>query len=216
MPKTVLIIGAGPGIGLETARRFGREGYSLVLASRSPEKLADQLSEMRASGSNVTVEAVDASDGPAVTALVKRYADRLDVMLYNAAAIVFGPTIDQVAPESFDADIQVDLSSALRAIQAVLPGMTANRKGTILLTGGGLADYPNPMAVTLSAGKAGLRAAGQALFEPMKAQGLQIATITIMATVVPGSEEAQGIAEMYWQITNATTDAWTYEHSYSA
>lgn len=134
------------------------------------------------------------------------YADELDVLIYNAAALRFGPTIDQVAPETFDDDVQTGLSSAMRAIQAVLPGMTAKGRGTILLTGGGLADYPNPMAVSLSAVKAGLRAAGQALFEPMKAQGIHVATVTVMVTVTPGSDHARHIAEKYWEIHSAPVE----------
>jgi short-subunit dehydrogenase len=211
-----MVLGAGPGIGMETAQRFAREGFDLVLASREPGKLENQLDALSASGITVTTEAVDALNGDAVAALVARYADRLDVLLYNAATLRFGPTIDQVAPETLDQDIQVGLSSALRAIQAALPGLTAKGSGTILLTGGGLADHPNPMAVTLSVAKAGLRAAGKALFEPLKAQGVHIATITIMASVAPGSEHARLIAERYWQIHNAPAEAWDYEQTYSA
>lgn len=211
-----MVLGAGPGIGLETARRFAKEGYAVILASRDPAKLGDQLAELRASGVAVATESVDATDGQAVTDLVSRYADQIDVLVYNAAVLRFGPTIDQVAAKTFDDDIQVGLSSAMRAIQAVLPGMTAKGSGTILLTGGGLADYPNPQGLTLSAAKAGLRAAGKALFEPLKAQGVHIGTVTIMATVTPGSEHARQIAEKYWQIHNSPSEAWDYEQAYSA
>jgi NAD(P)-dependent dehydrogenase (short-subunit alcohol dehydrogenase family) len=49
--KTYLCIGAGPGIGLATARRFAREGYRIVLASRTPMDntyLAEQLNSATA------------------------------------------------------------------------------------------------------------------------------------------------------------------------
>jgi short-subunit dehydrogenase len=216
MTKTIMVLGAGPGIGLETARRFAKEGYAIVLASRDPAKLSDQLADLRAGGTTVTTEPVDAADGQAVTDLVSRYAVQIDVLVYNAAVIRWGPTIDEVAAETFDGDIQVGLSSAMRAIQAVLPAMTAKGSGTILLTGGGLADYPSPQGLALSAAKAGLRAAGKALFEPLKAQGLHIGTVTVMASVSPGSEHARLIAEKFWQLHNTPADAWDYEQSYSA
>ncbi|MEL4887276.1 SDR family NAD(P)-dependent oxidoreductase [Pectobacterium betavasculorum] len=212
---TIMVFGAGPGIGFETAHRFAQEGFDLVLASRDPAKLGDQLDALRATGVAVTTEAVDATDGRAVSELVARYADQLDVLVYNAAALRFGPTIDQVAPETFDEDIQVGISSAMRAIQAVLPAMTGRGSGTILLTGGGLADHPSPIGLTLSAAKAGLRATGQALFEPLRAQGVHIATVTVMVPVTPGSEHARQIADIYWQIHSAPADAWDYEHRFT-
>jgi short-subunit dehydrogenase len=215
MTKTFFVIGAGPGIAFETARRFAKEGYDVVLASRNTAKLEDQVAVLRASGQSITTETVDASDGPAVTTLIERYADRIDVLLYNAAALVWGPTIDELAAESLDTDIQVGLSSGLRAVKAVLPAMTAKRSGTILLTGGGLADHPHPSGLTLSAVKAGLRTAGQALFDPLKDQNVHIATVTVSASVAPGSLEAREIAEKFWQAHATSPEAWTYEHRYS-
>jgi short-subunit dehydrogenase len=215
MPKSMLVIGAGPGIGLETARRFAQEGYDVVLASRDPAKLGDQIVRLRAGGCRVTTESVDAADGRAVTALVERYADQIDVLLYNAAAIVWGPTIDQLTTESLDTDLQVGLSSALRAIKAALPAMTAKRNGTMLLTGGRLADDPKAAGLTLSAVKAGLRAAGKALFEPLKSQNVHIATVTVATAVAPGSVEAAEIAQRFWQAHAASPEAWIYEERYA-
>ena len=214
MNKTMLVIGAGPGIGLETARRFGREGFSLVLAGRNPEKLQPQVDALKAQGIAVTMESVDASDGAAVTALVERHGANLGVLFYNAAAMRFGPTIDQVPAEALDQDIQINLSSALRAIKAALPDMTARRAGTILLTGGGLADAPNPIALTMSLGKLGLRGTAQALFGPLKEQNIHIAVLTISASVTPESDVVRDIAEAYWQTHAAPIADWTPERRY--
>jgi short chain dehydrogenase. len=48
------------------------------------------LSDLRATGVAVTTKAVDAKDGRAVSELIKRYADRLDLLVYNAAALRLG------------------------------------------------------------------------------------------------------------------------------
>ena len=36
---TVAIVGAGPGLGAATARRFGSEGFEVALVSRSRERV---------------------------------------------------------------------------------------------------------------------------------------------------------------------------------
>ena len=48
--KTVLITGGGTGLGLETARQFGRLGANLVIASRSPEHLDPARVELEEQG----------------------------------------------------------------------------------------------------------------------------------------------------------------------
>ena len=49
-PAPVVIVGAGPGIGLATARRFGREGYPLALVARDGAKLDALVAELAAEG----------------------------------------------------------------------------------------------------------------------------------------------------------------------
>jgi NAD(P)-dependent dehydrogenase (short-subunit alcohol dehydrogenase family) len=38
--SVIAIVGAGPGLGLSIARRFGHEGFSVALISRTPANLA--------------------------------------------------------------------------------------------------------------------------------------------------------------------------------
>lgn len=215
MSKTLVIIGAGPGLSLETARRFAREGYDVVLASRHPENLGEHLTSLRQHGTTITTEVVDAADGASITALVERYAEKVDVLLYNAAVIRFGVNLADVPANALDEDIQIDLSSALRAIKGVLPSMLKGGQGTILLTSGAITDYPNAEALTLSAGKAGLLTAARAMFETLKASNVQITALTVGALVQPGSDNAREIAESYWQITNSPQQEWTWERRYS-
>ncbi|WP_282613024.1 SDR family NAD(P)-dependent oxidoreductase [Streptomyces sp. GESEQ-35] len=42
---TFALIGAGPGLGLATARRFGKAGHSVALIARNPGRL-DQLKKI--------------------------------------------------------------------------------------------------------------------------------------------------------------------------
>jgi short-subunit dehydrogenase len=221
MSKTIMIIGAGPGIGQATAQRFAAEGFRVILAARNPQRLEAQAQALRDSGTHVETVSIDASDVPAVAALVSRYAEQLDVLHYNAGVLHYdGAGNVQMRPlsvESVDSlvsDLHINIGSALAAIRAVMSQMTAKGSGTLLLTGGGLATHPFADLLSLSIGKAGLRATAQALFQPLKAQGVHIATVTVGTSVAPDSPQARAVAEAFWALHAQPADQWTWETFY--
>ena len=59
--KTFLSIGAGPGMGLETAERFARAGAVVTVASRSQQKLAAALPQIGGEAGAVVLDAQDAA-----------------------------------------------------------------------------------------------------------------------------------------------------------
>ena len=89
-------------------------------------------------------------------------------------------------------------------------------RGTILLTGGGLASEPNPEYLSLSIGKAGIRALAHGLFESLKEKGIHVATVTVAALVSPGSKDAEAVAEQFWLLHNQPEGSWTPEVQYPA
>ncbi len=64
----VLIVGAGPGIGLAAAERFGREGWKVVLAARSPGHLDPTVARLIGEGVDAHGLVLDATDPVAVQA----------------------------------------------------------------------------------------------------------------------------------------------------
>ncbi|NIH81282.1 SDR family NAD(P)-dependent oxidoreductase [Amycolatopsis viridis] len=48
--RTLAIFGAGPGMGLATARRLGKEGYQVALVARSADRLSSLVDELSAEG----------------------------------------------------------------------------------------------------------------------------------------------------------------------
>ena len=215
--KTFLSIGSGPGMSLATAERFAREGFQVVLSARNAAKtqvLADQL---KAKGYRAEVRTVDAGDASSVAALiaeVEKTFGGIEVMHYNAASMRKA-TITEQPRETFAEDLAVNIGNALVAVQGVVSGMSERGSGTILLTGGGYSLKPNPDYLSLSIGKAGVRALVNGLFERLAQSGVHIATVTVAATVESGSEQVDAIAEHFWGLHNQPRDAWTAEVKYS-
>src|SRR5262249_12599251 len=102
------------------------------------------------------------------------------------------------------------------AAQAVAPTMEKHHSGTILLTGGGFALAPSADYLSVSIGKAGIRALAHGLFEPFRNKGIHVATVTVCTLVAPGSEEAGSVADQFWHLYSQPQDAWTVETNYPA
>ncbi|WP_342052886.1 MULTISPECIES: SDR family NAD(P)-dependent oxidoreductase [unclassified Cupriavidus] len=219
MSQTFLQIGSGPGIGLATAERFAREGYRVVVASRNTARLRGHA---EAAGiGDIAFDTVDAADPHAVAALVERHRDHLSVLHYNAGVLHYGTdgalqtrTLADETTGSLISDMHVNLTSALVAMRAAADAIARNDGGSILITGGGLGMHPSPQFLTLSTGKAGLRAAALSLFEPMQARGIHIAAVTVSTLVGPDSVHARAVADAFWQLHAEAPDAWTPEIVY--
>jgi short-subunit dehydrogenase len=214
MAGLFLGIGAGPGIGLSTARRFATEGFRVVLAARKVERLEGLADDLRR-GPNAGVEiaSVDCSDSLQVGDLVDRYAPDLEVMHYNAA-VVRAQSLREQSLASIAEDIEVDIASALVAVKKSAEAMLARRRGSILLTGGILGVKPVSNLLTLSVGKAGLRCAAEALFPDFAAQGVHIAVLTIGTAIAPGSKSAEAVGEAFWRLHAQPRDQWVWEANY--
>lgn len=216
--KVFLGIGSGPGMGVATAERFAKEGFKIILASRNAANTGKLVDELNSKGYQAEAKVVDASDASQVAALVATVAKqegKIDVLHYNAANLR-QDTIASQANDTFNSDLAVNIGGALSAIKAAAPLMTAANSGSILLTGGGFALYPSPDYLSLSIGKAGIRALTLGLFEHLKQQNIHIATVTVATFVNPDSKESHDVAEQFWALHAQPADQWTAETMYPA
>jgi NAD(P)-dependent dehydrogenase (short-subunit alcohol dehydrogenase family) len=215
--KTFLGIGSGPGIGLATAKQFAREGFRIVLGARNTAKTQILAERLTAQGYEAHIRTVDAGDPSSVASMVhdvERSFDGIDVMHYNAASMRKAGITNQPG-DTFNQDLAVNIGGALAASQAVIPNMRERRAGSILLTGGGYALKPSPDYLTLSIGKAGIRAFALAVFESLARDGIHVATVTIGETVLPDSREAETVAQHFWTLHNQPKGSWTPEIQYT-
>lgn len=215
--KTFLSIGTGPGMGLATAERFAKEGFRVVVSARDRGKIQKIADELGAKGLTAEARTVDASDPASVAALVagvEREFGDIDVVHYNAASMRKA-TLGGQPSETFNTDLAVNIGGAQAAAQAAAPAMLRKGTGTILLTGGGFALQPSPDYLSLSIGKAGIRALAQGLFDDFKAQGVHVATVTVAGFVTPGSKDTEAVADMFWALHAQPREAWAVEQVFT-
>ena len=214
--KTFLSIGSGPGMGLATAERFAREGFRVVLSARNEARTKDLVEALKAKGYAAEARVVDVGDPASVAALVSEVEGAfgsIDVLHFNAAAMRKA-TLDEQPRDTFNEDLAVNIGGAQVAAQAAAPKMLARGSGSILLTGGGFALQPHPDYLSLSIGKAGIRALAQGIFEPFKSKGVHVATVTV-AGFVATATDAEAVAEQFWQLHSQPAGSWEVETVYT-
>jgi len=201
--KSCAIVGMGPGVSLAVARRFGREGFSIAMLARRPEALEEHGRSLSAAGVTARAYAADAADPASLVGALGRVeadAGPIDVLVYNAAVMHTSPLL-QMSADELVGTFRVNVAGALTAAQAVIPGMRAAGRGTILLTGGGFAMEPKPARAALGIGKAGIRNLGFSLHAECKPAGIHVAVVTIWGVVGSAPQFEPGrIAESYWQL----------------
>lgn len=184
--KVLLIVGAGPGISLHTAERFGKEGFKIALIARRLTALKEYEKSLTNLGITVKGFPADVSSDTdlkaAIAAVIQAYG-KIDVLLYNAAAGKTGKPTTLTTDELVH-DFQVSVAGALLSVKETIPHM---KNGTILLTGGGLALYPHADYASLSIGKAGLRSLAGSLHQELSSKGIYVGTLTINGFVKEGT-----------------------------
>jgi NAD(P)-dependent dehydrogenase (short-subunit alcohol dehydrogenase family) len=184
-----LIVGFGPGNGLGIARAFGRAGFALALLSRNPAKQAPWQVSLENDGIAARQYSADAANEASLNGAIAKAENELGgtiVLVYNALSATFGKP-STLAPETLVTDFRVNVTGALAAVRAVLPGMKTRGHGSILFTGGGWALQPWDEAASPSIGKAGLRSLAFTLAQELHGTGVRVGTVTICGAVAPGT-----------------------------
>ncbi|WP_201003225.1 SDR family NAD(P)-dependent oxidoreductase [Paenibacillus glycanilyticus] len=207
MSKSLLvIIGAGPGVSAAVARKFGANSFKIVLVARNQTSLDALARELRDQSIEVFTVSADASKSESVAqafGVIREQYGTPDVLLYNAA-VISRATVSALEEEQLIEDFKVNVVGALTSVKQVVPDFVKRKDGAILITGGGLALYPNADYSSLSIGKAGVRSLAYSLAQELKPHNVYVGTVTIGGYVSKGTfYDPDDIAERYWQLYRA-------------
>jgi short-subunit dehydrogenase len=213
----LLLVGAGPGLGMAVARRFAEGGYRLTLVARSTDGLRDLADGLADTGAQIDLIAADASDPEALRVrMAELYSERgaPGLIIYNAVMGAPDKLLSSTV-EHLQTAYAVDVISAIVVTQVAAPAMRAAGSGTIIVTGGGFADHPIPALATVSLGKAALRSAATMLGADLEPDGIRVATLTIAGQIAAGTPfDPEHIAKRYWQVVHSD-DAWQAEFPFT-
>lgn len=155
--EVALVTGASSGIGVATARRFARDGASVVLAARSAHRLDDVASDLP--GETLVVP-TDVTDPEAVAALAEATEDRfgrIDTVVVNAGTGERRnvPLADLPLGE-FETVTETNVHGAFYTVRATLPVLRES-EGTLAFVGSYKSRYPSTSTPVYAASKWWLR-----------------------------------------------------------
>ena len=146
---TIVIVGAGPGVGAAVAHRFASERFSVGLIARNRDRLAELAMDLRNSYSTtVAIATADATNPSQLESAV----EAVTVELGAASAMCFSPIPDvtlikpvtETRADEFMESLQLNIAGAVTAVRCVLPAMQAVDRGSLLFTTGSAALRPDP------------------------------------------------------------------------
>jgi NADP-dependent 3-hydroxy acid dehydrogenase YdfG len=201
---TLAIVGAGPGLGLATARTFGAEGFNVGLIARRHDRLDDLVRDLTGAGITAAGVAADARDPDATAAALDQIADRLgpvEALLHSPLpSVEWIKPVTETTPSDLRASLELSVLGAAAAVAAVLPGMRQRRRGTLLFTTGGAAVSPKAARAGSGITYAAEVAYARMLHDTLAADGIHVAHIAIVGPLGPGrTHEPAKIAELLWR-----------------
>lgn len=204
--STIAIIGAGPGLGQATALRFGREGFSVALISRTQANVDQLAAELTAGGVAAHGYAANARDPLALRAALDAAAADLgpiEVLQYSPVpAKEFMKPVLETTAEDLVGPVQQSVYGPVTAVRHLLPGMRELGRGTVLFINGGSAVTPNGKVAGTSVAFAGESAYGQMLHDALVPEGIHVAQLIIPRGIGGGDpdHEPDALAERIFSL----------------
>jgi 3-oxoacyl-[acyl-carrier protein] reductase len=134
--RVALVTGAGGGIGAATARRFAREGATVVVNDVDLELARPLVTELQKEGARALSIAADVTVRGDVEAMVDHVVGefgRLDVLVNNAG-VNRDAMSHKMTEEQWDQVLAVNLKGTFLCAQAVLAGMRERGWGRVINT----------------------------------------------------------------------------------
>ncbi|HEX6391422.1 MAG TPA: SDR family NAD(P)-dependent oxidoreductase, partial [Solirubrobacteraceae bacterium] len=169
---TVLVTGAGRGIGRATATRLAASGWDVVAGVRRPE---DGEALAATGGGRITHVQLDVTDAAQVAALDAALPAGLDAVVNNAGIAVSGP-VEGIGLDDLRHQLEVNVVGQVAVTQTVLPRLRAS-KGRVVFVSSLSGRVATPMTGAYNASKFGLEGLADALRMEVRPWGIRVSLI---------------------------------------
>jgi NAD(P)-dependent dehydrogenase (short-subunit alcohol dehydrogenase family) len=231
-PSAIVVgVGAEMGLGAALCRRFASEGYHVVIAGRTAEKIEKVAATITADGGSAETAAIDATDEAAVVRLFEDAFTARDG-ISPPDLVVFNAGINR--PIGFRDVTVAEFEEFWRVccLGGFIVGREAARhlvplgRGTVIFSGASASLRGKAGFAQFAAAKAGLRMISQSMAREFGPLGIHVAHTIIDGGIdgerlrsrrilregdVEGLLNIDAIADSYWHIHRQHPSAWTQE-----
>lgn len=200
--KTIAIVGAGPGLGLSLAKKFGANGFKIALISRNLGKLSKMVMELGDLHIEARAFVADVNDLAALKQALqaaKSAFGSIDVLEFSPYAGWDKFThVLKTTPQSVLEQINSYLLPAILSVNEVLPEMIQNGDGALLFTTGISAMHPLAMVGNGGIVMSGIRNYATNLHNELKEKGVFVGHLSIGTMIQAGTTGDPDVIAATW------------------
>lgn len=185
MGKTIVITGAGTGLGRAMARRLAHDGHRVILLGRRLDKVRAVASEIGDSAEGLACDVTDPASVDAAFARIGERHGRVDVLINNAGVYV-PHVIREVTGEQVAMMLDTNLAGPVLCSRAVLPLM--GKGSHIINIGSRTAATRAAMLSLYQSSKAGLERFTKSLIDEVRDDGIRVTLVRAAGMMGEGME----------------------------
>lgn len=178
--RRALITGASSGIGRATAIAFAKSGIDVVLVSRTQSKLDAVAEDCRSLGVEAHTCVIDLAQVETIRPQLESFISKvgaIDILVNNAGMGYTGGLADMPLSD-WQRVLDLNLTSVFQCIQAVLPGMRSQQRGTIINIASIAAHQTFPDWGAYCVSKFGMLALSKTLAAEERQHGIRVVTLS--------------------------------------
>jgi len=199
--KTVIVTGAGSGIGRATALIFAREGANVVCADLNEAGARATADAVNAKGSQALALKIDVTQRREVDGMVKRTIDGFGTVhfLFNSAgAAIRRAKFLEIDDDLIKKTFELNVNGTLYGMQAVLPHMLKNKFGVIVNVGSMAHRRGGPgSSIHYAASKGAVVSMTMGVAREYATQGIRALSISPGPIKTPFQDAAATTLELY-------------------
>ena len=175
--KVALVTGAASGIGLATTRALIGQGVRVVMADRDGAALDRLAGELGEAATPQVTDLLDADSCDAMVPEALAKAGRIDILHCNAGTYI-GGDLTETDAASIDRMLNLNVNAVMKNVHAVIPHMTEQGGGDIIVTCSVAGHFPVPWEPVYSASKWAITCFVQTMRRQLNKKGIRVGQVS--------------------------------------
>jgi meso-butanediol dehydrogenase / (S,S)-butanediol dehydrogenase / diacetyl reductase len=180
--RVAVITGATGGIGFEIAKRFGKDGYTLVLNGIEQKSGDEKVAELKGMGYGAEYHNFDVTNEDQVNAAMKTIGEKhgkIDVVINNAGGLGGRSRFEEMTTEFYRSVMALNLDSTFFVSRAAIPYLKKGSNANIInFTSNAGWNAGGPGAGIYGTSKAGVHAITRALAKDLAPDGIRVNAVS--------------------------------------